>query len=112
MSVYVTTRGGNLFPSVLLQPLGHLSDFEINELRSVWIQERSFKSHCSAMRFVSHGVRTLQEQSLRELCQTSECAAITYDVFLVSQATGAPICSFATPIAGRDGGFMILYFPR
>jgi len=31
--MFVSTRRRNLFPSVLLQPLGHLSFFRINNLR-------------------------------------------------------------------------------
>src|ERR671910_144428 len=32
--MFVSTLGRNLFPSVLLQPLGHLSVLRINDLRS------------------------------------------------------------------------------
>ena len=51
----VATYGRNLFPSVLLQPLGHLSVFRINRLQ-----------------------RRLNRQS-PELCQTLQCLAITYE---------------------------------
>ena len=36
--VCVSTRGQSRFPSVLLQPLGHLSVFKINDLRAVGIR--------------------------------------------------------------------------
>jgi hypothetical protein len=81
--MFVGTHRRNLFPSVLLQPLGHLSVFRINRLRAV---ERLIIAHAGggdgpasiAFRFSILGASV--GTSPLELCQTGESCPITYSV--------------------------------
>ena len=73
-SVSLSERRHVRFPSVLLQPLGHLSVFRINELRTSWIREYRetlFRSYCSTMVCRFSGLRTAVTTTSRQLCQTS-----------------------------------------
>ena len=77
----VSTRGRNQFPSVLLQPLGHLSVFRINELQTA--QNRL--SHTpttlpalTSITFVFSGLKRTEDEHRKESCKTSESPLITY----------------------------------
>jgi hypothetical protein len=75
VSVCVSERERNLFPSVLLQPLGHLSVFRINRLQAV---ERLIIAQAvgvevpSSIAFRFSGLRASVRTSPLELCQTVE----------------------------------------
>ena len=58
------------FPSVRLQPLGHLSVFRINNLRAVSEQcsaKPSFKPYRSSMRLIFSGLRACRWSASEEL---------------------------------------------
>jgi hypothetical protein len=79
VAAYVSTRGRNLFPSVLLQPLGHLS---------VWNQRLASRDNrhyrtpaaSSSLSPIASGFSGLRVTASRssELCQTIECRPIPY----------------------------------
>ena len=88
MSVCLTERDRNQFPSVLLQPLGHLSVSKINELRAGVEQcsaERSFKSSSCAIPSGFSGLRALEKRIALRLCKTSGCCPLTYGHARTSQ---------------------------
>ena len=69
------------FPSVLLQPLGHLSVFRINNLRAVGIR----LSHTSALlpsadaiTFILSEFKPTDDGAWKNLCKTSQSLEITY----------------------------------
>ena len=84
VSVCVSTRERNQFPSVLLQPLGHLSVFRINRLRAV---EHLIIAHArrvearSSITFRFSGLKRAQRCASRKLCQTTQSLAIGYCVW-------------------------------
>jgi hypothetical protein len=68
------------FPSVLLQPLGHLSGFRINDLPAVdslYYRTPVSTSSCSPIAVGFSELRAAMSQSSSELCQTLECRPIT-----------------------------------
>jgi hypothetical protein len=90
VSVCVSTRERHQFPSVLLQPLGHLSVFRIKHLRS----RLSGKT--------------------ANLCQTLQCVAITYEYVKYSRrrsfSGGCPYTvDYAKPLRDRDGSTRVVH---
>ena len=70
----------NRFPSVPDRPLQHLSalDSTVYDRLDPIIAETLFRSQCSAYALGISGLRPAKDNRSRELCQTSECVAITY----------------------------------
>jgi hypothetical protein len=82
--VCVSTREEIQFPSVLLQPLGHLSAFKINDLRAVGLR-LSHTPPISLALFHRVSIQRFTRRSAGidwKLCQTCEGRAITYGVFV------------------------------
>jgi hypothetical protein len=76
----VARRNG--FPSVRLQPLGHLSGFRINNLRAVGERLSHTPCEISPSNVKPRGFNDLQPENasfIGELRKTSQCRSITYE---------------------------------